>query len=498
MKSCSKTKNVNPVNLLCPTCEKSVLESQRRTDNQDRQTHARSQAHDQGRDLDISLSPTPQHSSQQAAPVYGSAAAASGSSVPPSMRPPAPNLMNFPNLSSSTNSAPTPSMPNLPSMDIPSLQNSYTEMVNSGYQPKILTDMFAMMLNVVSKQTENDDIKEEVKSNTSRIQDLEAKVGGKDEISEKLGLVVRNLPLPKTGTSELENVREALNEVKAPGVNVVRDVLKAYRVGAKDDYLGTVKVEMRNDECRAAIMKNKKFLANHHNNTMKNLYIKNLLTQEQMTIQNFSRDLLKMVPGGNDVFMAANGHLRQKTQQHFQPRQTYLPRQPHSGHQAPPQIVPQPRGPRPVLAATGHPPRQQLNQEQYQQVPSQIQNQAPLYPPLNQFNQHPPNQYNQALPNQYNQPILSQYNQPTPNQYNQPTLNQYNQAPLAPMYHINVPTTTTTQLQPNPLDMLDPFRSPPVPSLLALPSQEQQQQQQPAHGVPQDGPGGAPGSDSDQ
>merc|ERR1719318_2539252 len=115
--------------------------------------------------------------------------------------------MNFPNLSSSTNSAPTPSMPNLPSMDIPSLQNSYTEMVNSGSQPKILTDMFAMMLNVVSKQSENDDIKDEVKNNTSRIKDLEAKVGGQDEISEKLGLIVRNLPLPKPGTSELENVR---------------------------------------------------------------------------------------------------------------------------------------------------------------------------------------------------------------------------------------------------------------------------------------------------
>ena len=69
-----------------------------------------------------------------------------------------------------------------------------------------------------------------------------------------MGLVVRKLPLPKTGTSELENVQEALNEVKAPGVIVARDLLKAYRVGVKDDYLGTVKVEMRNDECRAAIM----------------------------------------------------------------------------------------------------------------------------------------------------------------------------------------------------------------------------------------------------
>ena len=60
---------------------------------------------------------------------------------------------------------------------------------------KILTDMFGMMLNVLSKQSENDNIKSEVKSNSSRIQELEAKVGGPEQISEKLGLTIRNLNL---------------------------------------------------------------------------------------------------------------------------------------------------------------------------------------------------------------------------------------------------------------------------------------------------------------
>ena len=111
--------------------------------------------------------------------------------------------------------------------------------------------MYGMLLNVLSKQTENDGIKQEVKSNSERIKELEAKVGNADEISEKLGLVIRNLPMPVEGMSELENVREALIEIRAPGVDVMRDVTKAARFGWKEDYLGTVKIELLNDDARA-------------------------------------------------------------------------------------------------------------------------------------------------------------------------------------------------------------------------------------------------------
>ena len=190
-----------------------------------------------------------------------------------------------------------------------------------------MTDMYGMLLNVLSKQSENDAIKEEVKDHGARIRELEAKVGDPTDISEKLGLAVRNLPLPSPGQSELDNVRAAFNEVRAPGVAVTRDITKAVRVGAKDDYLGTVKVEMLNDDSRASIMKNKKSLAYHQNPAMKSLIIKNLKSEDQMRMENFARDVLQILPGGSNFFVAGNGRLRQKD-----PRQAQYQPYPHPYH----------------------------------------------------------------------------------------------------------------------------------------------------------------------
>ena len=310
MRDCNRVKNVSPITRLCPACEKTVNSTQSDRVRQDivtRQTQARSSVQDQNRDLNLSLSPTNSNPSSITAP---------------SMAPPANNLINFPNVSSPNSSSITP-----PVMNMASLQSTYNQMLAGGGaggpQDRIMADMYGMLLNVLSKQSENDAFKQEIKDHGFRIRELEAKVGDSSEISEKLGLAVRNLPLPTSGQSELENVRAALNEVRAPGVEVNRDITKAVRVGVKDDYLGTVKVEMLNDVSRASIMKNKKSLGNHQNPVMKNLIIKNLKTEDQMRMENFARDVLQIFPGGNNYFIAGNGHLRQKdpppTQHHYPP-----------------------------------------------------------------------------------------------------------------------------------------------------------------------------------
>ena len=127
-------------------------------------------------------------------------------------------------------------------------------------------------------------VKKVSEENTYRITQLEAKVGKPDDIALPLGLAVRYLPLPSEGNTELENVRMALNEINAPGVDVKRDIVKATRVGYKaesvpgvgNSSLGTVKVEVRTEESRALIMKTKFQLKNYPMPVMKSLVIQNL------------------------------------------------------------------------------------------------------------------------------------------------------------------------------------------------------------------------------
>ena len=171
MRDCNRVKDVSPITRLCPGCQKNIIGAQKekRQDNQVRQNSARASAQDQHRDMNVSLSPTPSTSNTPQA----------------SAAPPRDNLINFPNIGSNSSNT-TNSESTLPTMDMPSLQNTYNQMAAGNSQQsqgQIFTDMYGMLLNVLSKQTENDGIKQEVKSNSERIRELEAKVGNADEIS---------------------------------------------------------------------------------------------------------------------------------------------------------------------------------------------------------------------------------------------------------------------------------------------------------------------------
>ena len=317
-------------------------------------------------------------------------------------------------------------------MNMASLQNTYNQMVaggsTAGPQDRIMTDMYGMLLNVLSKQSENDAIKEEVKDHGARIRELEAKVGDPSDVSEKLGLAVRNLPLPSPGQSELDNVRAAFNEVRAPGVAVTRDITKAVRVGAKDDYLGTVKVEMLNDDSRASIMKNKKSLAYHQNPAMKSLIIKNLKSEDQMRMENFARDVLQILPGGSNFFVAGNGRLRQKD-----PRQAQHPPYPHPHHHGQPQRPATPRPAAPFLQ--GRPVEQGAQHGRYQTYNNQYRAQPP---------HQPVRVHGQA------EEVHQQSHQPQP-----PNQIFYNYAQQS-----RGEAHPPPQVQPtNPLDMFDPFQN---------------------------------------
>ena len=84
-------------------------------------------------------------------------------------------------------------------------------------------------MEINQSKSENDEIRSEVQQNTSRLDSIEAKIGGPDDVSERLGLALRRLPLPPPGQTDLDMVRQALAEINAPGIDVKTDITKAVR-----------------------------------------------------------------------------------------------------------------------------------------------------------------------------------------------------------------------------------------------------------------------------
>ena len=147
---------------------------------------------------------------------------------------------------------PRVSAPQPPPIDINKLQNTYNELRTSSAESPLMLDMFALMLNIHSKQSETEEFKTELKHTNARLEAVEAKIGGINEVSEKLGLAVRQLPLPTHGYTDLDTVKQLFAEIRAPGVIINRDIIKAVRKLPANPsqslpqlVLGTVLVEMR-------------------------------------------------------------------------------------------------------------------------------------------------------------------------------------------------------------------------------------------------------------
>ena len=112
----------------------------------------------------------------------------------------------------------------------------------------MMKSVFGILLHNASNMQTVDQVKRSVQDNTDRIRALEDKVGSSDEVAVPLGLAIQHMPLPTVGTSDLQNVKEMLAEVRAPGVTVDHDVIKVVRKGNKpesrpgsgDSRLGTV------------------------------------------------------------------------------------------------------------------------------------------------------------------------------------------------------------------------------------------------------------------
>ena len=83
--------------------------------------------------------------------------------------------------------------------------------------------------------------------------------------------------------------------------------------GNQSERLGTVLVELQSSEVKAKIMKAKKMLATDDNVDMRNLRISHMKTPGQLSQDYFNRQLLKLVPGGERMYISGTGAILPKT-----------------------------------------------------------------------------------------------------------------------------------------------------------------------------------------
>ena len=244
---CNRKFEKTSISDLCNPCNNAYrsaeLQTTKRLDNAKRQQAAR--ADTQAINRNISSSPTSLPSDSYAPPPLSQQAVPHHSAAPAHQ-----NLLNYPPLGSS--SLDFTNQP-LPDIDLNSMMSSYNKVKESNSQPKILTDMYGILIHISSKQRETEGLKDDIRSHTERLDRLETKIGGTEEVSERLSIAIRNLPLPLPGGDDLTCVRNALHELRAPGVDVYHDIVKAVRKlsgNNPSNLLGTVLVELRNEESK--------------------------------------------------------------------------------------------------------------------------------------------------------------------------------------------------------------------------------------------------------
>ena len=248
--------------------------------------------------------------------------------------------------------------------------------------------MFGLVSNILSSVRKFESSLEEVKADISEISEriaaLEAKVGNKDECAVPLSISIQNLKHYDQGDTEA--VRSVIRRINAEGVNSEEAVIKVTRKGSKSangnqsERLGTVLVELQSSEVKTKIMKAKKVLATDDLVEMRNLRISHMKTPAQLSQDYFNRQLLKLVPGGERMYISGTGAILPKAGP---------PPHAHQGVRGPSQVPPsQLPGQYQVRKPPGH-----HHQFPVQSVPTTVIN-----TPAADFSQPPPSTSAAALP----------------------------------------------------------------------------------------------------
>ena len=94
-------------------------------------------------------------------------------------------------------------------------------------------------------------------------------------------------------------------------------------------------VELKSDDARASIMKTKKVLENHNNPGMRKLIIKNMKPRLELKVDIALSEMLKKFPGGENFYVANNGHIREKNVRQQRTHQNTFSRNPQHNQSFP-------------------------------------------------------------------------------------------------------------------------------------------------------------------
>ena len=196
-----------------------------------------------------------------------------------------------------------------PSNMMKALLGSMINLINQNSQMiGLKEENIALVTNVKNLENEVIDSKAKVAKLEKNIDQLERK---SDSFSTDDSLVIRNLAVPADG-DEMSVVRDALIEIEVDNFDIVKDIIKVERKGAKNGKLGSVLVKLASWAKKKEIMKKKKNLMNNVDPNLKELKIMNFKTQEQILFENALRGVLSLVPNGSNYEINGNTRLVQK------------------------------------------------------------------------------------------------------------------------------------------------------------------------------------------
>ena len=94
------------------------------------------------------------------------------------------------------------------------------------------------------------------------------------------------------------------------------DIKKVVRKGNRNGKLGSIFVKISDESFKVRIMKSKKELKNHTNPELKKVKIMNFKTQEQIIFENALRNVLAIIPNGDQFELTGNMRLISRKEKH--------------------------------------------------------------------------------------------------------------------------------------------------------------------------------------